>query len=75
MSNWIIPFLAGIFVGQEVKEVPRVRPYIESAVKKIIEVGKDIAHNAESQANKTPPDNTSANNESKRSWWASNKNE
>jgi hypothetical protein len=46
-ANYIIPFIIGIFVGQEIKEIPRVKPYLEAIVKKIIQVGKEIISNAQ----------------------------
>ena len=71
MSNWIIPFLAGVFVGQEFKEAPKVRPYIESGVRKIIEVSKDILNNAQTHthSNDTNENNGNGSNTRRSSWW------
>ena len=70
-TNWILPFIAGVFVGQEFKEAPKVRPYIESGVRKMIEVSKDIFNNAQS-TNATNDANTTEL-EDKKTWWSKRK--
>jgi len=70
MSNWIIPFVLGIFVGQEIKEVPRVRPYIESGVRKLMEIGREIYDNA--QRERPSSDDKNTRPPSTKSWWRSN---
>lgn len=72
-SNWIIPFIAGVFVGQEFRDAPKVRPYIEAGVRKIIQVSKDIFDNAK-EAKEAKEDANGANEKkdegtSRRSWW------
>lgn len=47
--NWIIPFVAGVFVGQEFQEAPRVRPYIESGIRKVIAMFQEVKANAEKE--------------------------
>lgn len=65
MCSWIIPFLIGIFVGQEIKEIPRVRPYVEAGAQKIFAVGKEISNDAQKR-DETLKQNDSPVNESKR---------
>jgi hypothetical protein len=50
-SNWIIPFLVGMFVGQEFEDAPRVRPYIESGIRKVIQISKDVITNTNEDRN------------------------
>jgi len=63
-SNWIIPFVVGVFVGQEFQEAPKVRPYIEAGIRKIIQVGKEIADNT-----KHTTDKESDKKRERPSWW------
>ena len=44
--NTIIVFITGVFVGQELTTIPRVRPYIEAGVRKAIDMSKEIYENA-----------------------------
>lgn len=67
MSNWIIPFILGVFVGQEFKEAPKVRPYLEAGVRKIIEVSRDIFNNAQVDEDEKYVDKDK--DSSDRKWW------
>jgi len=70
-TNWIIPFIAGVFVGQEIQEAPKVRPYLEAGVKKIMDISREIYENA--QANKTSPSSKVAElnvDNEKKTWWS-----
>ena len=53
MANYIVPFVLGVFVGQEIQDVPRVKPYLQSAVNKVIQIGREIVANAQESANDT----------------------
>ena len=48
--NWIVPFFIGVFVGQEINDIPRVRPYVEAGVQKVVAIGKEISENAEKKS-------------------------
>lgn len=65
-SNWIIPFVAGLFVGQEFQDAPKVRPYIEAGIRKLIQVSKEIFENAKDA--KESKDHTREPRRSS-SWW------
>jgi hypothetical protein len=55
-ANYIIPFLLGVFVGQEIQDIPRIKPYLESTLRKAIEIGREIIANAQTK-DATPPKN------------------
>ena len=55
MANYIVPFVLGVFVGQEIQDVPRVKPYLQSAVNKVIQIGREIVANAQESTNDTKP--------------------
>jgi hypothetical protein len=44
--NWIIPFVIGVLVGQEIQDIPRVRPFITAGIKRLIDFSKEIAKEA-----------------------------
>lgn len=48
--NWIVPLFIGVFIGQELNDIPRVRPYVEAGVQKVVAIGKEISDNAEKKA-------------------------
>jgi len=66
-TNWILPFIAGLFIGQEFKEAPKVRPYLESGVRKLIEVTREIYDKGQSEANRDVGDRVDP---VKKSWWS-----
>ena len=45
MFNWIISFSIGILVGQEV-DLPKLRPYFEATLVKIVSLVNDIIENS-----------------------------
>lgn len=42
MINYIIAVGAGIIIGQEVEEIPRLKPYVLVAYNKTIDILKDF---------------------------------
>jgi hypothetical protein len=45
MLNLIVPFVIGVLVGQELQDLPRLRPLIEKGFIKITKFCKDIIDN------------------------------
>jgi hypothetical protein len=37
VMNWLIPFLVGVFCGQEFKDLPLIKPYVTYSFNKITE--------------------------------------
>jgi hypothetical protein len=37
MMNWIVPFIIGIFVGQEYTQIPRIKPIAVMGYNKLLE--------------------------------------
>lgn len=70
-TNWILPFVAGVFVGQEIQEAPKVRPYIEAGIRKVMEISKDIFQNVQHQSEKSSDPNASnAPDDERKTWWS-----
>lgn len=41
--NWLVPFVVGVFVGQEMNNVPKVKPYVTDAAEKFMAFVKDLS--------------------------------
>lgn len=59
MCNWIIPLVIGVIAGQEVKEIPRMRPYVEAGIRKILALGREISNDVETRVESRKLEKTS----------------
>lgn len=75
---WTIPFVLGVFVGQEFSEIPKVRPYLQAALRKISKTATEISEEAKKEAKKETKKNEGINfRDELDKWrnWSSQKNE
>ena len=40
--NWIVPFVLGVFIGQEIENAPKVKPLMEYCIHKAFEFSKQV---------------------------------
>lgn len=71
--NWLIPFIIGLVIGQET-DIPRVRPYLEMGIKKLIQMGKEFSEDVDKRSvtdtsNLTDSTDKQEKMEKRKNWW------